>query len=43
MARGISGKAKTRIENLIAWLIAIGVVALCGAGGYYLGIQAGIV
>jgi len=42
MARGIGRKAKTRIENLIAWLIAIGVVGLIGAGGFYVAKQAGM-
>jgi len=43
MARGIGGKAKKRVENLIAWLIALGVVGLMIAGGYYLADQSGVV
>jgi len=43
MARGITGKTKTRIENLIAWSFAALFIVFLAAGVFYIGLQLGIV
>lgn len=40
---GVGRKTKTRVENLVAWLFAIGLVGLVLAGAYFLAVQAGFV
>lgn len=35
MARGITGKTKTRVETLISWVLAFGIVGLLAVGLWY--------
>jgi CHASE2 domain-containing sensor protein len=36
-------KTRSRIENLLAWLAALGVLVLLGAGAFYLASVFGVV
>lgn len=36
MARGLAGMVTYRVKRVIAWILAVVVLALMGFGGYYL-------